>query len=165
MVDRDTTWTEYIRQNTETFEKIIGHLENTSKNQADLSELLVLHINLYAEGVMWVLTSTVRPLRDKATRALYWFGRRFPEQLLQLTKKSFTINDPYIRERMLAAVYGIAMAMQYDLEDRSFPRKNLACIRAGIVQCTILCRSTIRDNAYLSQRLCSTYHPNCPTSP
>ncbi len=125
MVERDSTWTEYIRQNEETFEKIISHLENICKKQADLSELLVSHINLYAEGAMWVLTSTVRPLRDKATRALYWFGRRFPEQLLQLTKKSFTINDPYIRERMLAAIYGVAMARQYDFEEEYFSEQIL----------------------------------------
>ena len=34
--------------------------------------------------------------------------------------KSFTINDPYVSERMLAATYGIAMALQNDFEDTSF---------------------------------------------
>ena len=34
--------------------------------------------------------------------------------------KSFTISDPYVPERMLAATYGIAMARQNDFEDTSF---------------------------------------------
>ena len=34
--------------------------------------------------------------------------------------KSFTINDPYVSERMLAATYGIAMARQNDFENTSF---------------------------------------------
>jgi hypothetical protein len=55
--------------------------------------------------MMWVLTSTVRPLRDKATRALYWYGRRQPEQFLDLVLNSLEINDPYVPERMLAATY------------------------------------------------------------
>ena len=69
---------------------------------------------------MWILTSTVRPLRDQATRALYWYGRRFPQDFFKLVMKSFTINDPYVSERMLAATYGIAMARQNDFEDTSF---------------------------------------------
>ena len=74
---------------------------------------------------MWVLTSTVRPLRDKATCALYWYGRRFPQAFLDLVVNSFSINDPYVSERMLAAAYGTAMARQYDFQDDSFTREIL----------------------------------------
>ena len=59
-------------------------------------------------------------MRDQATRALYWYGRRFPQEFFELVLKSFKINDPYVPERMLAETYGIAMARQNDFEDTSF---------------------------------------------
>ena len=74
---------------------------------------------------MWALTSTVRPLRDKTTRALYWYGRRFPQEFFDLVMQSLSINDPYVSERMLAATYGVAMARQHDFQDDSFTREIL----------------------------------------
>lgn len=61
---------------------------------------------------MWTLTSTVRRLRDEATRALYWYGRSDPEGLLALTIDSLAVNDAYVGERMLAASYGVVMSHQ-----------------------------------------------------
>ena len=119
MVERDLSWSEHIRKNRDRFEKIVIRIEETCQNQ-DISELRAKRLHLLAEHIMWILTSTVRPLRDKATRALYWYGRRFPQEFFKLVVKSFTINDPYVSERMLAAIYGIAMARQNDFEDTSF---------------------------------------------
>ena len=99
--------------------------EETCQNPQDISELSAKRLHLLAEYIMWILTSTVRPLRDIATRALYWYGRRFPQELFELIMKSFKINDPYVSERMLAATYGIAMARQNDFEDTMFCR--LSC--------------------------------------
>ncbi len=125
MPERDLSWTEHVRNNRERFEKLVMRFEETSKNDQDMSELSVKRINLMAEYIMWILTSTVRPLRDIATRALYWYGRRFPKEFFDLVLKSFTINDPYVPERMLAATYGIAMARQNDFDDTSFVDKML----------------------------------------
>jgi hypothetical protein len=61
---------------------------------------------------MWTLTSTVRRMRDQATRALYWFGRVDPEGLFELTIDSLAVNDAYVGERMLAASYGVVMSHQ-----------------------------------------------------
>ena len=78
-------------------------------------------LHLLAEYIMWILTSTVRPLRDQATRA-HSTGTDdvFHKDFFKLVMKSFTINDPYVSERMLAATYGIAMARQNDFEDTNF---------------------------------------------
>lgn len=67
---------------------------------------------LRARGIVWTLTSTVRRLRDQATRALYWFGRVDPEGLFELTIESLAVNDAYVSERMLAASYGVVMSHQ-----------------------------------------------------
>ena len=120
MPERDISWTEYVRENVERFEKTLERFEALCQSDEPMSEMTVDRLHLLAEHIMWVLTSTVRPLRDKATRALYWYGCRMPEQFFDLVLSSLEINDPYVPERMLAATYGVAMARQYDFEDHSF---------------------------------------------
>ena len=118
--ERDLSWTEYVRRNRYSFENILERFEETCQNDQNISDYGKKRLHLLAEHLMWILTSTVRPLRDQATRALYWYGRRFPQEFFELVMKSFKIDDPYISERMLAATYGIAMARQNDFEDVSF---------------------------------------------
>ena len=120
MPEQDLSWTEYVRWNRYDFENILERFEETCRNDQNISDYGKKRLLLLAEYIMWLLTSTVRWLRDQATRALYWYGRRFPEEFLGLVTKSFTINDPYVSERMLAATYGIAMARQNDFKDTSF---------------------------------------------
>jgi len=122
MPERDVSWTEYVRENVESFEKLLTRFEETLQSGESISDTTRNRLHLIARYIMWVLTSTVRPLRDKATRALCWYGRRFPEQFFELVMESLSINDTYVSERMLAATYGIAMARQYDFEDASFAR-------------------------------------------
>ena len=120
MPERDISWAEYVRENVERFEKTLVHFEALCRSDEPLPDMTISRLHLLAEHIMWVLTSTVRPLRDKATRALYWYGCRMPEQFFDLVLSSLEINDPYVPERMLAATYGVAMARQYDFEDHSF---------------------------------------------
>ena len=117
MQERDLSWTEHVRKNRYSFEEMLIRFEETCRNAQDLSKE---RLHLLAEHIMWILTSTVRPLRDQATRALYWYGRRFPQEFFDLVLKSFTINDPYVSERMLAATYGVAMAYRNSFNSESF---------------------------------------------
>ena len=120
VLERDLSWTEYVRRNADSFEKKLGRFEEACRSNRELSDTSKKRLHLLAEYIMWLLTSTVHPLRDKATRAVYWYGRRFPQELLDLVVKSLSINDPYVSERMLAAAYGTAMARQHDFEEASF---------------------------------------------
>ncbi len=108
--ERDASWTEFVRQDCRWAEYVIDHLEQYCKHIENAVENDTDDIHLFAIQVMWFLTSTVRRVRDLATRALYWYGRRFPDKLFEMTLDSIDLNDPYIRERMIAAVYGLAMA-------------------------------------------------------
>ena len=125
MQERDLSWTEHVRKKYELFEKMVLRFEETCKDEPELSEIGKERLHLMAEYIMWILTSTVRPLRDIATRALYWYGRRFPNEFFKLVLKSFTINDPYVSERMLAATYGIAMAHHNSFKDCNFLEEEL----------------------------------------
>ena len=125
MLERDLSWTEYVRHNAAGLEKRLVRFEEACQSDQELSDTSEKRLHLLAEYFMWLLTSTMRPLRDKATRALYWYGRRFPQEFLDLVIKSLSIKDPYVPERMLAATYGTAMARQYDFQDDSFTREML----------------------------------------
>jgi hypothetical protein len=122
VADRDLRWTEWVRRYHDELLGDLQHLENrwrTNTTKRSPSDCL------RARWIMWTLTSTVRRLRDQATRTLYWFGRGEPGVLFDLTLDALSINDPYVPERLLAAAYGVAMAHQYDFEDHSFVQTEL----------------------------------------
>lgn len=105
--DRDLKWTEWVRQNRTEIQTDIQRLEErwrgnpTLRTQSD---------RLRVVWLMWLLVTTAHNLRDRVTRAIYWFGRGHPTALFEQTKLAADINDPYVFERMLAATYGVAMA-------------------------------------------------------
>ena len=119
---RDLSWTEWIRHNlSEKINDILGIELKWKENLSGRTSSDRLH----AKWLMWLLTSTDRNLRDVATRALYWFGRGEPEALFEETIRSLEINDPYVPERMLAASYGVAMALHVTLQETTFKNKTL----------------------------------------
>jgi hypothetical protein len=112
--DRDLRWTEWLRHN---HDDLMGRGRSVLRDLQNLEERWRARNvrggdRLRARWVMWTLTSTVRRLRDQATRALYWFGRVDPDGLFSLTIDSLTVNDAYVGERMLAASYGVVMSHQ-----------------------------------------------------
>src|SRR5690348_1750143 len=71
MADRDLRWTEWVRREGREVLSDLRWLEKRWRaNAPQSSEADALR----ARWVMWTLTSTVRELRDQATRTLYWFG-------------------------------------------------------------------------------------------
>jgi len=104
MPDRDLSWTEYIRLQseniTEALDFHINRWRSSSINNEEIDRLRALSIT-------WLLTSSSIELRDKATEALFYFGQRYPETLFELTTDKLAFNDPYVIERMLGASYGV----------------------------------------------------------
>ncbi|WP_157526394.1 hypothetical protein [Microbacterium oleivorans] len=124
VADRDLTWTEWLRKSSSSrpgqTRAVSGAIEDvrswTARWQAtsERGESDALR----ARWFMWMLTSTVRDLRDAATAALYWFGRESPPDLFELAASALQINDAYVGERATAAAYGVATAHQ--LKDEQF---------------------------------------------
>lgn len=114
VAERDLRWTEWLRRNQDEVlarnRSVIRDLDRLEQRWR--SEQGRAGDRLRARWVMWTLTSTVRRLRDQATRALYWFGRVDPEGLFELAIDSLTVNDAYVSERTLAASYGVVMSHQ-----------------------------------------------------
>uniref|UniRef100_UPI003A92C56A hypothetical protein n=1 Tax=Halarcobacter sp. TaxID=2321133 RepID=UPI003A92C56A len=126
MLERDLFWSEYIRKNhswygNSYFTSFVLDFEEACKREKELSD----RIHIAAKKVMWIFTTNIRRLRDEATRALYYYARKYPKDFLDLLKYSIDINDPYVVERMLAVTYGLAMARQNDFKDQSYTKNCL----------------------------------------
>jgi hypothetical protein len=124
MSERDLSWGEYIRINhswygNSYFSDFVNQLEKVCKKEDVLSN----RVHFAAKKVMWVLTTNIRKLRDEATRALYYYARKYPKEFLDLLQYSLKVNDPYVPERMLAVSYGLAMARQNDFKDNLYKKE------------------------------------------
>lgn len=167
IADRDLCWTEFVRKNIDIFIRHIENLEEICKNDGDFSKLTRDRLYLLAITVMWCLTSTVQQLRDKATRSLYWYGRKFPKELWDMTLISLEIDDPYVSERMLAAIYGVCMARQHDFKDKTFSENLLPIYGQGLYNLMFKENSTYSTTHILkreyAQRIIEIsliHHPN-----
>lgn len=128
VTERDLSWTEWLRKRndlvmgTNSAFKELEVLEScwkeTKSTRGELDYLKLL-------WVKWFLTSTDHRLRDAATRTIYWFGRGCAQTLFDESVRSLTINDPYVPERMLAASYGVAMALHTEHEGTEFKKEIL----------------------------------------
>lgn len=107
MAERDLAWTEWVRRNHDQLTEDVEGIESIWRSQSER----YYSSRLRAIWIKWLLTATVRGLRDKATRALYSYGCGAPTELFEMTLGSLGINDVYVWERMLAASYGTAMAL------------------------------------------------------
>lgn len=121
MSDRDISWTEYIRKeyghySSKRLKNFIENFEEACIKKEDLSE----RVHLAAKKIMWFLTSTNLELRDKSTRALYYYGRRYPQLFFEIVKYSLKINDPYVWQRTLASLYGVVLAKHNDFKSTDF---------------------------------------------
>jgi hypothetical protein len=113
MSERDLRWTEWIRRNRAAVQEDVQRLEERWRLR---SNPRTPQDRLRAIWVMWLLTTTAHNLRDRATRAMYWFGRGEANTLFEQTERAADVNDPYVFERMLAAAYGVSMALHSERE-------------------------------------------------
>ena len=104
MAERDRTWSEFLRWSDpqDNAHRILAWVERSTEPEAVVvrNELRLLST---------FLTTTNRPLRDRATRALVLRGDVCPGILFDEALHSLDFGDPYVPERMLAAAYGVAM--------------------------------------------------------
>jgi hypothetical protein len=110
MASRDQTWSEFLRRSDEqgNVERILAWVERSTAERDEAAvrnEISLLSL---------FLTTTKRPLRDRATRALVIRGCERPDVLFDGVLQSLAFNDPYVPERTLAAAYGVAMRLWAD---------------------------------------------------
>lgn len=129
--DRDLLWTEWVRRNSVISYRhdrqldICGDVQSLEQRWKDSLSTRSASDRLRAKWLMWLLPTTVHNLRDRVTRAIYWFGRGDQTSLFEITAQAADINDPYVFERMLAASYGVAMACHCDPKTPEFRKTTL----------------------------------------
>lgn len=109
MASRDRTWSEYLRRTDEqsNVRRILAWAErSTNQDESDVRNEIRL-LSLF-------LTTTNRPLRDRATRALVERGAQLPDVLFDEVLRALSFGDPYVPERMLAAAHGVVMRFWAD---------------------------------------------------
>ena len=102
----DKSWTFYIYKNADLFKEIIEHYTNNI-NECEISQL-----KLVSKFISYTLSTTIRDLRDLATKFLVEFGKKYPEYLLKLTSEFTNHVDIYIYERLVSSCYGICLISQ-----------------------------------------------------
>lgn len=110
MNERDISWSEYIRKKSYNIEEYILEFERHCRSTDSESMIVSDKQHIVSRIIVWFLTSTNKDLRDKSTRALYFYGRKFPNEFSSLAYNSLKFNDPYVWERTLTALYGVVMA-------------------------------------------------------
>lgn len=108
IAQRDLLWT----ANESTYELSENLLIIEKFTNLCVEEGCTDNIHIRALYIMWMLTSNSHNLRFLATKALYYYGRKYPCQFVDLLRNSLEINDIYVPERMLAVAYGISLCLQ-----------------------------------------------------
>lgn len=104
---RDLIWSEWVRERSETIMIEASGIERRLADGEEFGDPAAILVWL-----SWLLTSTDKPLRDTAIKALYRLGQTEPHLLFDRAIEQFGANDPAIPEGLLAAAYGVAMASQ-----------------------------------------------------
>lgn len=77
--------------------------------KADQSRVTLARAELAAIQLTWFFTTSFRPLRDRATKALVALLASRPRLAISLWHEFKNVDDGYLTERLTAALYGAAM--------------------------------------------------------
>ena len=113
---RDLFWSEYLRDQTGSGSvyRLVKWIETQSIGEMKPRQALCV-----ATILGWVTTTNVRLLRTRAIRCMYKVGRIHPKQCFEALSGLMDANDPYVVEGVLAAGYGVAMAIHSDFKQTS----------------------------------------------
>jgi hypothetical protein len=106
----DANWTFYVYNNADLFFDLIeNRIEKLKKRELDapvdkITSLLIALVN----------ATNVMELRDQATAYLVEFGKLYPLELLEIAKISSSLADSYIYQRVIQALYGVALIKQHE---------------------------------------------------
>ena len=117
MPDRDAWWSTYLHNAWHTngpVDRLVDWASNLSADDALENSVVDLAVTTLA----WMLTTSNRFLRDRATKALVSLLTGRLECTTRLVARFSDIDDPYVAERVYAVAYGVAMR-SHDAEEVS----------------------------------------------
>lgn len=108
MPERDSWWSTYIHRQYG-YENAVDRLVEWAWADSEKDHIGDESIRLCGVALAWLLTSSNRFLRDRATKALVSLFTNRLYVLPDLLKQFEQVNDPYVSERLYAAAYGAAL--------------------------------------------------------
>jgi hypothetical protein len=112
LTDRDQAWSTWLAGATEADgDPAVRRLINwawpvdLASRPAVPDDVAVLAVQLLG----WLLTTTDRRVRDRATKAIVSIGERAPAALAEGLTRFHGVNDPYVTERLAAAACGVVL--------------------------------------------------------
>lgn len=104
--ERDAFWSVFLAE-----KGYEGHIETLISwaLHNGLEHIDEVRAQLAATMLAWFLSTSHRPVRDKATKALACILSQRLSLAAKLLKDFAAVNDPYVTERFLAACYGAAL--------------------------------------------------------
>ena len=116
MPDRDAAWSVYLHYSYGAQGPVDRLLDwATSRQTSDQGALEKEVVDLSVIALGWMLTSANRFVRDRATKGLVTLLDGRISAVQKLIRRFHDCDDPYVRERIFAVAYGVAMRC-YDPE-------------------------------------------------
>ena len=108
MPDRDAWWSTYLHHAWNT-DGPVDRLVDWASNISGHNTLETPVVDHAATTLAWMLTTSHRFLRDRATKALVSLLTDRLECTTHLVARFSDVDDPYVVERVYAVAYGVAM--------------------------------------------------------
>ena len=108
MADRDVWWSTYLYSAWETrgaVDRLIDWAWTVGSDVLNADDA----VDLCGVALAWMLTTSHRFLRDRATKALVNLYTGRLAGMLRLVDHFADVNDPYVAERIYGVAYGVAM--------------------------------------------------------
>lgn len=109
MPDRDAVWSRYLHRAYGQEGPLDRLLDWTEKHPERVTGLDDEAAEACAVVLAWCLTASNRFVRDRATRGLVAVLTDKTALTCDLVERFDDVDDPYVRERVMAAAYGVAM--------------------------------------------------------
>jgi len=109
MPDRDAIWSKYLYSAYSRGGPLNRLLDWSNKNRRRFKELDHDTAEACATVLAWCLTASHRFVRDRATKGLVALLADDVELTREVVRRFVDVDDPYVRERVMAAAYGVAM--------------------------------------------------------
>lgn len=106
LAKREAIWQDYLRTNYYE-EGVINRVLDWSLSKHNKSNISNESLLLYGIVLCWFFTSTNRELRDKATKGFTNIFLKRPHLIQKILKAFSNCDDPYLTERLYAAILGI----------------------------------------------------------
>ncbi len=111
MADRDAWWSTYLFSAWES-QGAVDRIVDWAWAVGDTVLIADDTVDLCGTALAWMLTTSQRFLRDRATKALVNLYTGRLDGMVRLVDRFAGVNDPYVAERIYGIAYGVAMRSQ-----------------------------------------------------